>query len=132
MVWLFTTVFLVVYKLSAKQIYSNHSSVWSTYCILLYCTLRSFPVSGSFNFASYLPCTIFWQIFRKRDSRGTTNNGVSKNGWFSLKSSSLWFRRISACCRFACNNLMSRSWGRARDEVTLEAAPMSPFSIRCS
>ena len=61
------------------------------YCRLLYCTFLSLPVKGSFNLASYLAQTNNWQYFRNLLSRGTANNGVSKNGWFSRKSSSRWF-----------------------------------------
>lgn len=48
-------------------------------------------MSGSFSLASYRAYTISWHTFRNLLSRGTANKGVSKKGWFSLRSSSLWF-----------------------------------------
>lgn len=44
----------------------------------------------------------------------------------------IFYLRISACCLLACSNLMSKSCGLLRDELTLFIPPMSPFSMRCS
>lgn len=43
-----------------------------------------------------------------------------------------FYLRISACCRLACNSLISKSCGLLREELTLFIPPISPFSIKCS
>jgi len=85
----------------AKDRRSNHWAttptklgyIWAkrsgaTHCICLYLLMTSFPVTGSCLTQLYRALTTSLQNARKRLSRPIVKSGVSKNGWFSRRSSS--------------------------------------------
>lgn len=93
-------------KLLKKKPDTETLNLIHTYWSVLYWTFLSFPVRGSLSRASYLAYTMSWQNFRNLLSRGTAKRGVSKNGWFSLKSSSRWFLVKTTKCLWTVVHLI--------------------------
>ena len=84
--------------------------VLPAYCNCLHLVLTSLPVTGSLLVYLYCALTITRQIFLKRLSLPTVKRGVSKNGWFSRKSSSCLLLHGNKIGWYSGLNLLLTAW----------------------